>query len=81
MEEVPSQIEELEQALKNNEVRLIEELGHTIKGRSALLGTHSLRDCAFEIEKAGKNRDLNLARRLVKKFKSEYKEFLSGPDF
>ena len=81
LQEVPSQIEELEHALENNEVRLIEELGHTIKGRSALLDVHSLRDCAFEIEKAGKSCDLNLARRLVTKFENKYKEFLSGPDF
>lgn len=81
LQEVPSQIEELKHALENNEVRLIEELGHTIKGRSALLDVRSLRDCAFEIEKAGKSSDLNLARRLVNKFESEYKIFLSGPDF
>ena len=80
LEEVPSQIKELKHALENNEVTLIEELGHTIKGRSALLDVRSLRDCAFEIEKAGKSSDLNLACRLVTKFESEYKEFLSGSD-
>jgi len=81
LQEVPLQIQELKQALESNDTRLIEKLGHTIKGGSALIDAHSLRDCAFEIEKAGRSRDLNLARRLVNKLEGEYEKFLSGLDF
>jgi signal transduction histidine kinase/HPt (histidine-containing phosphotransfer) domain-containing protein len=80
LQNFPLQIEELKQAIESNDIGLIEELGHTIKGGSALIDAHSLRDCAFEIEKAGKSHDLNLARTLVNKLESEYEKFLSGPD-
>ncbi|MBW2609779.1 MAG: response regulator [Deltaproteobacteria bacterium] len=81
LEEVPLQMEGLKQALESNDASLVEEIGHTIKGGSALLDANSLRDCAFEIEKAGKSCDLNLARTLVQKLESEYKIISSGPDF
>ncbi len=81
LQEVPLQIEEMKQAIESSDTGLIRELGHTIKGGAALIDAQSLRDCAFEIEKAGKIRDLNLAGNLVNKLESEYEKFLSGPDF
>lgn len=81
LEELPLQIEKLKQAIESNDACLVEELGHTIKGGSALLDAHSLRDCAFEIEKAGKSCDLNLAGTLIEKLESECEKFFSGPDF
>jgi len=81
LQEVPLQIEEMKQAIESSDTGLIRELGHTIKGGAALIDAQSLRDCAFEIEKAGKGRDLNLAGTLVNKLESEYEIFLSGQDF
>jgi len=81
LQEVPLQIEEMKQAIESSDTGLIRELGHTIKGGAALIDAHSLRDCAFEIEKAGKGRDLSLARTLVNALESEYEMFLSGQDF
>jgi HPt (histidine-containing phosphotransfer) domain-containing protein len=71
----------MKQAIESSDTGLIRELGHTIKGGAALIDAQSLRDCAFEIEKAGKGRDLNLAGTLVNKLESEYEIFLSGQDF
>ena len=78
---VPLQIEDLKKALENSNISLIEDLAHTIKGGSALIEANSLRDCAFEIEKAGESHDLSLARTLVSKLESEYEKFLHSPDF
>jgi signal transduction histidine kinase/DNA-binding response OmpR family regulator len=81
LEKVPLQIKYLRQAIKRNDAEMVYALGHTIKGGSALIEAHSLKDCAFEIEMAGKRQELNLARALVDRFEQEYKIFLSGPDF
>lgn len=78
---IPLQIEALKQALEVNDACVIEELGHTIKGGAALIEADSLSSCASEIEKAGKSRDLNMARRLVDKLAREYEKFSEGPDF
>ena len=74
---IPIQIEELKFAIESNNSELLEEVGHTIKGRSALIEAVSLRDCAFEIEKAAKNHDLNSAQPLVDKLEEEFKRFIS----
>jgi len=60
---------------------MVQDTGHLIKAGSALMDSHSLRECAFEIEKAGKSHDLSLARRLVNKLESEYEKFSLGSDF
>lgn len=78
---IPLQIEALKQALEVNDACVIEELGHTIKGGAALIEADSLSGCASEIEKAGKSRDLNMARRLVDKLAREYEKLSEGPDF
>ncbi|MFH1351056.1 MAG: response regulator [Pseudomonadota bacterium] len=77
LESLPNQIRELKQALKSEEAYLVETLGHTIKGGSDLIQACSLRDCASEIEKAGKSHDLKFARELVDRLEDEYKRFSS----
>jgi len=76
---LPLQIKELKKALENNDTSLVEELGHTIKGGSALIAAHSLRDCAYKIEIAGKNGNLIQVQILIKKLEREYQKFLSSP--
>lgn len=81
LDKIPLQIDALKQALEVNDACVIGELGHTIKGGAALIEADSLSGCASEIEKAGKSRDLNMARRLVDKLAREYEKFSEGPDF
>ena len=77
--EFPSHIEEMKEAWENNNAGLIGEIGHKIKGRSALFEADSLRDCAFELEKAGKDNDLTVAGNLIAKLEKEYHIFISDP--
>ncbi len=75
LQKLPLQIRDLKQALKENNPAMVQELGHTIKGGSALIEAKTLRDYAFEIEKAGKSHDMKLARELVSRLEDEYIRF------
>ncbi len=79
-ERVPLQIEALEDALEIRDAGAVQELGHTIKGGAALIGAEVLRDCAYGIEKAGKQRDLSLARMFVDELEREYEKFSTDPE-
>ena len=81
LQKVPLQIDALKQALESNDAGRVNELGHTIKGGAALIDAHTLKECAFEIEKAGKSGSLVGACGLVNKLEIEYQKLLSGPDF
>ena len=78
IERLPLQIKELKQALDENNANTIRELGHTIKGGSALIEAASLRDYALEIENAGKNRDMESAREFIGRLEGEYEKFLNN---
>ena len=78
IERLPLQIKELKQALDENNAGTIRELGHTIKGGSALIEAASLRDYALEIENAGKNRDMESAREFISRLENEYEKFLNN---
>jgi HPt (histidine-containing phosphotransfer) domain-containing protein len=82
--DVPTQLEELKQALDDHDVELVERKAHTIKGSSANIGAQALSHAALEMETAGKERELDEVCSLVIKFESEFEKLrmvLSWRDF
>jgi len=83
MEDTTSQIEKLNQALKDNDSVLVEYQAHTIKGSSANIGAHRLTDTAFKMEMAGKDGDIDSARALMEELEKEFEklqQILSYPE-
>lgn len=78
-DEFPCQIEEMKSAIENNNARIVGEMAHQIKGRSALIEATALHDRAFKIEKAGKGNDISAIRRYMHQLENEYESFISNP--
>jgi CheY-like chemotaxis protein len=72
LQEIPARIGELRSALERNDPNSITEQAHTIKGASANIGAHALKQVALEIEVAGKSRDLHKAHSYSEKLEREY---------
>ena len=56
---VPGQIEKLKNAVKENDIALVERLAHSIKGSASMIGALLLRDEAYKIELSIKDKDMN----------------------
>lgn len=83
MEDTLSQMEKLNQALKDKDPAQVEHQAHTIKGSSANIGARRLTDTAFEMEMTGKDGDIESARALMKKLEKEFEKLrrtLSYPE-
>jgi CheY-like chemotaxis protein/HPt (histidine-containing phosphotransfer) domain-containing protein len=61
LEDLPGQIESMEDAVKKGDPVLVQRLAHTIKGASASVGAVALQKAALEMEKAGKSSDMGKA--------------------
>ena len=61
LEDLPGQIESMEDAVKKGDPVLVQRLAHTIKGASASVGAVALQKAALEMEKAGKSGDMGKA--------------------
>jgi len=55
---VPGQIEKLKEAVRENDVVLVERLAHSIKGSASMIGALLLRDEAYKIELSIKDKDM-----------------------
>ncbi|MDL1963890.1 MAG: response regulator [Deltaproteobacteria bacterium] len=77
IEDIPVQLEELKQGIKENDAAVIRGQGHKIKGASATVGAETMRQAAHEIELAGTNGKLDSAPGLVAKLEQEF-ERLKG---
>ena len=75
LQDIPKQMNMLEEALGNNNASLCERLAHSIKGSSANLGAESIRMVASEMEAAGKNGDLIGTVALFRRLKEEFAAF------
>ncbi|MCI4446086.1 MAG: Hpt domain-containing protein [Candidatus Aminicenantes bacterium] len=71
-EEFEKRYAELEKAIAEGNFQRIREAGHSIKGASANLSLPALREAAYEMEMAGKNEDLDVAQKTLKKLKMEF---------
>jgi CheY-like chemotaxis protein len=67
MGDIPEQLEQLKQAVNDNDAALVKERAHRIKGSSANIGAQAMRELALEIEAAGRDCRLENALPLVGK--------------
>jgi len=82
LEDTPNQLQALDQGLQAHDAFVVERKAHTIKGASASVGAEAMQAAAYEMEKAGRDQDLNLARRLWPDLNDIYEKtqtFLSRP--
>lgn len=71
-EEFKKRYVDLEKAIKDKDFQLIAESGHSLKGASANLSLPGLREASWQMEMAGKNQDLEGARKALQALKKEY---------
>lgn len=76
--DLPVQIQQLKQALEQEDGDRVMRLGHSLKGAAANLGTDALSDVAHRLEIAGRNGDLQSGRSLVPLIEREHQSLLSA---
>jgi signal transduction histidine kinase/CheY-like chemotaxis protein len=74
LEDTPSQLRKLKQAIEDRDASLVEQCAHAIKGASANIGADALKGAAQEMEKAGKAQDMGKAHFLVRKLEGRFEE-------
>ncbi|MDY6986797.1 MAG: response regulator [Thermodesulfobacteriota bacterium] len=74
LEDIPSQLRKLKQAVEDQDASLVEQCAHAIKGASANIGADALKGAAHEMERAGKDRDMGKAHFLVRKLEGRFEE-------
>ncbi len=77
LEDISEELGKLEQALEIRKTESVKIHAHTIKGMAGTMGANELRNTALDIEKTGNDYDLDMTRRLFKRFRQEYDRFLS----
>jgi len=75
MNDMPVQLDQLKQALNNDDATLLKRQAHKIKGASVNIGAQAMSDVAFEIEVAGKDCEPDTALALVGKLEHEFERF------
>ncbi len=81
VKDICDQIKNLKKAFKDNDVKVVERVAHSIKGASDNITAQQLRDIALEIETAGRNNKLDNVRTDINKLEQEFdrlKTVLSG---
>ncbi len=79
-EDFSEKYERLQKALEQKNFDLIRELGHSLKGSSANLSLTFLQETSFHLEKAGKERNAEKAKKALALLEQEFKklkDFLS----
>jgi CheY-like chemotaxis protein len=59
LEDIPTQIEKLKQAIEERDAEAVNRCGHKLKGAAGAIGAIAVRDLAAEIETAGKEKALD----------------------
>ena len=81
IEDFSEKFEELKEAIDQQNFETIQKLGHTLKGSSANLSLPSLQEAFFEMEKAGREKNIAMAQQTLSLLDSEFqrlKEFLNN---
>ena len=65
LEDASVQMEKLKRSIEENDLLLVRQHAHTIKGASANIGANALKEAAFQMELAGKENDPDRARSLL----------------
>lgn len=79
-EDFPQKIEQLKVAIEQKKFDLIRKLGHSLKGSSSTLSLTFLQEASFQMEMAGRDRDIVKANEALVFLKKEFKrleDFLS----
>ncbi len=74
LQDVPIQIEFLENTINKKDPALVDRQAHTLKGASGNVGAVSLQDAALQLELAGKNGDLSRATEMLNTIKKEFEK-------
>jgi CheY-like chemotaxis protein/HPt (histidine-containing phosphotransfer) domain-containing protein len=74
LQEFPQKLNDIKQALKEDDAPMVARVAHTIKGSSANIGADRIREAALDMEIASKELNLNLANTLVEKIQSEFEK-------
>jgi signal transduction histidine kinase/DNA-binding response OmpR family regulator/HPt (histidine-containing phosphotransfer) domain-containing protein len=72
MDDMPGQLKALRQALEDGNADVVRQKGHRIKGASANIQAHAMRELAYEIEKAGKESRMAMAAVFSDKLEMEF---------
>ena len=76
LESVPQQIEELKNLLKENNIEQILFTAHKVKGICSNINAHLLSQAGYEIEKAGKEGDIDKISSYISRLEEEFKRFV-----
>ncbi|MBC2695895.1 MAG: response regulator [Desulfobacteraceae bacterium] len=74
LQDVPTQIKSLENAISKKDPAIVDRHAHTLKGASGNVGAGSLQEAAMHLEMAGKNRDLTRATEMLNTIKKEFEK-------
>ena len=75
-DDAPKQMEALKRAIDTNDVVLTERQAHSLKSAAANIGAELMRDKAFEIELAARDKNLNNLQMLYEKLEHEMQRVL-----
>ena len=73
---VPREMAKLRTAIEAGDAQKTSSLAHSLKGASATLGARSFAATGLVIEHAGRNGDLELARKTIDRFEAELTEVI-----
>jgi len=79
-EDFSEKFEQLQKAVKEENIKLILELGHSLKGSSANLSLTFLHEASFQMEKAGREKNIENAKEALDLLEKEFrilKDFIS----
>ncbi|WP_069471018.1 response regulator [Candidatus Marithrix sp. Canyon 246] len=74
LEDTPKQLEKLTIALKNNKLKDIERITHSLKGSSRSVGALRLGEIAFQAEQLTKDNELTAAEQMLKPLNEEFSQ-------
>jgi CheY-like chemotaxis protein/HPt (histidine-containing phosphotransfer) domain-containing protein len=77
MDDLPLQLKHLKEALAENNVKIVRQKAHTIKGASSSIRAWAINSLALALENAAKKENLTQVRALVEKLEDEV-EYLFG---
>ncbi len=69
VEDLPVKLAAIEQALAAADMAVLQRTAHSLKGASATVGALALREAAFAMENAGRDKDASRAARLLPELK------------
>jgi len=74
VDQQPTKLAEMRQALADGDMKEVSFMAHTLKGGAATMGAEVLKGRAFELEKAAKSGDVDLVERELDALQSEMEE-------